>query len=254
MNAVSKKQTKKTGSRIAPIVTGAILVLCCMIPVSSNLFGQTGYITEITRVERIGGRLDVPGQPNAYKWHVGYKFKMKNGELETGSVTVQGDAISSKSGLRAGSSIRYLAFYPRFNTPGEGGFDGNTIMYALLILFGVWMITLGVRKEKPPKTPVQRSREYRAAKTTKENQSPSIRKKPAGRVKAAQAPQPEPDWDSFEYDDETPITDAEADELYRLATEEEVEEEFDLINATDEGAAFYRKVLAIVRWRRANGR
>ena len=137
------------GSRIAPIILGAILVLCSMIPVSANLFGQTGHITEITRVERFGGRLDVPGRPNTYKWHVGYKFKMKNGELETGSVEVKGDAISSKSGLRAGSPIRYLAFYPGFNTPGEGEFDGSTMMYALVILFGVFMITLGARKEKP---------------------------------------------------------------------------------------------------------
>ena len=161
-------------------------------------------------------------------------------------------------------------------------------MYAAMIGFGVFMISLGVRKEKPPKTPAQRSREYRAAK---ENQPPPVQKKPASQIKAAtpvynsggekmfcencgtqlnegvkfcnncgasqeagqQTPQPEPDWDSFEYDDETPITDAEADELYGIATEDEIEEEFDLINSGDEGPAYYRKVLAIVRWRRANG-
>ena len=159
---MSKKQGKKNGSRIAPIIIGAILVICSMIPVSASLFGQTGHITEITRVERIGGRLDVSGQPNAYKWHVGYKFKMKNGELETGSVTVQGDAISSKSRLRAGSPVRYLAFYPGFNTPGEGGFNGSTIMYALMIPFGVFMISLGLRKEKPAKTSARRGRVYRS--------------------------------------------------------------------------------------------
>ena len=49
------------------------------------------------------------------------------------------------------------------------------------------------------------------------------------------------------------ITEAEADELYRIATEEEIEDEFDLINSTDEGPAYCRKVLAILRWRRANG-
>lgn len=63
----------------------------------------------------------------------------------------------------------------------------------------------------------------------------------------------EPDWDSFQYDDETALTQAEVVELYDNATDEEVEEEFDLINAIDEGPEYYRKVLAIIRWRRANG-
>ena len=242
---MGKKQKKKNkgSSRVAPIILGAIIILCSMIPVSASLFGQTGYITEITRVERIGGRLDVQGQPNSYKWDVGYTFKMKNGEYETGSVTVRGDAVSSKSGLRVGSPVRYLVFYPGFNTPGDGSLDGSTVMWIAMIGFGAFMISLGARKEKPSKTPAQRSREYRAAKAapTKTTEPPQ------------QAPATEPDWDSFEYDNITPITEAEADELYRLATEEEVEDEFDLINAYGEGPEFYRKVLAIVRWRRANG-
>ena len=136
-----------------------------MIPVSANLFGRTGYITEITRVERQGGRLDEPGRPNAYWWSVGYVFRMQNGEYETGSIQIKGDAISSKSGLRVGSPIRYLVFIPAYNTPGEGKLDGSTIMYVLVAVFGVWMITLGMRKEKSSKTPAQRSREYRATKT-----------------------------------------------------------------------------------------
>ena len=288
-----KKKKSKAADRIAPVVIGIIIALCSMIPVSSSLFGQTGYITEITRTERIGGREDINGQPNAYKWTVAYKFRMKNGEIETGSVTVHGDAVSSKSGLRAGSPVRYLAFYPGFNTPGEGGLDGSTIIWIVAIAFGVFMITLGVRKPKPKKTPAQRSREYKAAKETP---PPTVQSKPAGRVKAAvpiknpggnkmfcencgtqlndtakfckncgaiqqgqaqilqHTPATEPDWDSFEYDNDTPITEAEADELYRLATEEEIEDEFDLINSTDEGPAYCRKVLAIVKWRRANGK
>ena len=64
----------------------------------------------------------------------------------------------------------------------------------------------------------------------------------------------EPDWDSLQYDDETPVTEAEADELYGIATEEEIEDEFDLPNSGDEGSGYYRRVLAIVRWRRANGK
>ena len=89
---------------------------------------------------------------------------MENGEYETGSVQVKGDAVSSKSGLKAGSPVRYISFAPGFNTPGEGGFDGNTIMYVLIIGFGAFMIMLGVRKKKPAKTHAQRSREYRAVK------------------------------------------------------------------------------------------
>ena len=238
-----KKKKNKAASRIAPIIIGVILILCSMIPVSSSLFGQTGYITEITRTERIGGREDINGQPNAYKWTVAYKFKMKNGETATGSATVHGDAISSKSGLHAGSPVRYLAFYPSFNTPGDGGLDGSTVIWIVIIGFGVFMISLGARKPKPSKTPAQRSREYKAAKAAKESTD----------YIPQQPPAIEPDWDSFEYDNDTPITEAEADELYRIATDEEIEEEFDLINSTDEGPAYCRKILAIVRWRRANG-
>jgi|GEM_PF-2419544 len=291
---MSKKKKKgKAADRIAPIIIGMILVLCSMIPVSSSLFGKTGYITEITRTERIGGREDINGQPNAYKWTVAYEFKMKNGEIETGSVTVQGDAVSSKSGLRVGSPVRYLAFYPGFNTPGEGGLDGSTVIWIVTIAFGVFMISLGVRKPKPAKTPAQRSREYKVAKAAIENQLPTVQVKSASRVKATpiknsggsimfcencgtqlndnakfcnncgasqqptqtsqQTPATEPDWDSFEYDNDTPITEAEMDELAAIATDEEHEDEFDLINADTEGPEYFRKILAILRWRRANG-
>ena len=99
----NKKKKKKGSSRAAPIILGIILVVCPLIPVSSSLFGQTGYITQINNVERIGGRKDIPGQPNAYDWYIGYTFKMKNGEYETGSVTVIGDAINSKSGRQPDS-------------------------------------------------------------------------------------------------------------------------------------------------------
>ena len=68
-----------------------------------------------------------------------------------------------------------------------------------------------------------------------------------------QAPAAEPDWDSFEYDDQTPITTAEMNELAAIATDEEYEDEFDLINADTEGPEHFRKILAILRWRRANG-
>ena len=296
-----KKKKSKAANRIAPIIIGVIIVLCSMIPVSSSLFGQTGYITEITRTERIGGREDINGQPNAYKWTVAYNFKMKNGEIETGSTTVHGDAVSSKSGLRVGSPIRYLAVYPGFNTPGDGGLDGSTVVWVLMIGFGIFMIWLGARKPKPSKTPAQRSREYKAAKAAKESPATIAQTKPTGRENAAmpanhsggrimfcencgaqinntakfcrtcgacvaarasqqalthiplQPPEIEPDWDSFEYDNDMPITEAEADELYRIATEEEIEDEFDLINSTDEGPAYCRKILAIIRWRRANG-
>jgi len=141
---MDKKKKKKSG-KIAPIIIGAIIIICCMIPVSSSLFGQTGYITEITSSERRGGEID--GElPNTYYWTVNYIFKTQNGESHIGSVQVKGDAVSSKSGLRVGSSVRYLAFAPRFNTPGDGGFDSGTIMYLLLIGFGVFMIAIGVRK------------------------------------------------------------------------------------------------------------
>ena len=159
-----KRKGGAKADRIAPIIIGVIITLCSLIPVSASLFGQTGYITEITRAERVGGRLDEPGRPNAYWWSVDYIFKMKNGEYETGSEQVKGDAISSQSGLRVGSSVRYLVFAPRINSPGEGGMDGSTAMYVLCIGFGIWMIRLGARKPKPSKTAAQRSREYRAGK------------------------------------------------------------------------------------------
>ena len=298
---MSKKKKKKGSSRAAPIILGIILVVCPMIPLSSALFGQTGYITEINNVERFGGRADIQGQPNAYEWHIGYTFKMKNGEYKTGSVTVIGDAVSSKSGLRAGSPIRYLAFYPSFNTPGKGGLDASTAMWIAAIGFGVLLIVLGARKPKPAKTPAQRSREYKeakAAKAVKEGPTPVQTKPQTSRVKASapishtvgnkmfcencgtqlnntakfcnncgasqqplqspkQSPQQatviEPDWDSIGYDEITPITKAEMDELAAIATDEEYEEEFDLINADTEGPEYFRKILAILRWRRANG-
>jgi hypothetical protein len=291
---MAKKKKRGIGGRIGEVILGAILVFGGMIPVSASLFGQTGHITEITSSQRFGGALRDGSLPNTYKWDIGYKFKMKNGEYETGSVTVNGDAVSSKSGLRAGSPVRYLAFYPGFNTPGGGGFDVSTMMYVLCVGIGVLLIWFGVRKETEAKTPSQRSREYRAAKAAEDNQPPPppVKKKPTRRAKTAaavnnsggdnkmfckncgtessaganfckscganlqtgrQAPAAEPDWDSFEYDDETPITEAEADELYGIATEEEVADEFDLINSGEAGPAYYRKVLPIVRWRRANG-
>ena len=289
-----KKKKNKAPSRVAPIILGIILVVCPMIPLSSALFGQTGYITEINNVERIGGRKDIQGQPNAYDWHIGYTFKMRNGEYETGSTTVIGDAVSSKSGLRAGSPIRYLAIYPGFNTPGYGGLDGSTVMWIAVIVFGVFLIVLGARNPKPQKTPAQRSREYKAAKAAKENPSPVQSKPSATRAdpaipinnsggnkmfcencgaqlnvaakfcnscganqQPAQAPQRspagEPDWDSFKYDDTTPITKTEMDELAAIATDEEYEDEFDLINADTEGPEHFRKILAILRWRRSTG-
>jgi len=285
--AGKKRKGNGSGRKIAPIIIGVVIVLCSLIPVSESLFGLTGYITEIHSSERIGGEQGDGNLPNTYQWSVGYTFKTKSGEYMTGSMTTQGDAISSKSGLRAGSPVRYLAFAPKFNTPGEGMFDGSTIMYVLLAAFGVFMITLGVRKEKPSKTPAQRSGEYRAARAARENQSPAVQTKPACRVNVAQpvyssgddkmscencgtqldtgakfckscgasrqAPAIEPEWDSFAYDGKTALTQAEVDELYGIATEEEIEEEFDLINSGDEGSAYYRKVLDIVRWRRANG-
>ena len=270
MSKKQKKKGKRKADRIVPIIIGIIIVVCCMIPVSSSLFGQTGYITEITSSERRAGELDDGELPNTYYWTVGYKFKTKSGEYETGSVQVKGDAVSSKSGLKVGSPVRYLEFAPRFNTPGEGGFDGSTIMYLLLIGFGVFMITLGVRKDKPSKTPARRSREYRASKTAQpvygggkkimfcKNCGTELIAnakfcKNCG-VSQPEIPLAEPDWDSFAYDDETALTNTEVDELYGIATEEEIEDEFDLINSGDEGPAYYRKVLAIVRWRRTNGK
>jgi len=153
MSKKKKKNRKgsKIENRVAFIIIGAVIALCSMFPVASSLFGQTGYITEITSNERFGGRKDEPGQPNAYEWHIGYIFRTKSGQYETGSVTVKGDAISSKSGLRAGSPVRYLAFAPRINNPGRGGFDGNMILYVFLIGLGVVFIVLGAREGKPSK-------------------------------------------------------------------------------------------------------
>ena len=159
---MSKKQKRKNKDRIALIITGAILVIGSMIPVSASLFGQTGYITEITSSNRFGGALGDGALPNTYEWHIGYTFKTKNGEYKTGSVTVKGDAVSSKSGLRVGSPIRYFAFAPQFNTPGKGRFDSSTIIYVLMIGLGVFLIMLGVRKKKPLKTPATKSRNITA--------------------------------------------------------------------------------------------
>ena len=264
---MANKKPKKE-SRITPIVIGVVMIVCCMIPVSASLFGRTGHITKITSSNRVGGNLDEPGRPNAYWWTVSYTFVMKNGKESTGSEQVKGDAVSAKSGLCAGSPVRYLAFVPGINSPGEGGFDSNTIMYVLCIGFGVFMIWLGARKPKPPKTPSRRSREYKAKKApapvpesgtmfcancgTKLGADVKF----CGNCGASQQATAvvEPDWDALEFDDNTPITDTEAEELYKIATEEEIHEEFDLINSTDEGPAFCRKILAIVKWRRANGK
>ena len=161
---VGKKRKKNgAGRKIVPIIIGTILVIGSMIPVSASLFGQTGYITEIRSSERVGGELGDGNLPNTYNWSVSFVFKMENGGYATGSVTTKGGAISSKSGLRVGSPVRYLAFAPKVNTPGEGVFDVSTILYVLLAAFGGFLITLGVWKEKPKpsKTPAQRSREYR---------------------------------------------------------------------------------------------
>jgi len=139
--------------RTAPIIIGAIIALCSLLPVSASLFGETGHITEITSSKRFGGELGDGNLPNTYEWHESYTFTTKNGEYQTGSITVKGDAISSKSGLRAGSPVRYLAFAPTINTPGKGMFDGSTLLYLLMIGFGVFMIRLGFRKAPPKKTP-----------------------------------------------------------------------------------------------------
>ena len=84
-----KKKKKKKKNRISPIIIGVVMIICCMIPVSVSLFGQTGRITEITGSERIGGRLDEPGRPNAYWWTVSYKFETKSGAIETGSEQIK---------------------------------------------------------------------------------------------------------------------------------------------------------------------
>jgi len=135
------------GNRITTVIVGVIIALCSMIPVSEGMFGRTGYIVEIRSSERSGGAREYGSTPNSYEWTVGYTFKTESGEYETGSVTVNGDAVSSKSGLRVGSPVRYLAFAPRFNRPGEGRLDGTTFMYLLTAAFGVYMVTLGVRKK-----------------------------------------------------------------------------------------------------------
>ena len=79
---------------------------------------------------------------------------MKNGEIDTGSVTVNGDAISLKYGLWVGSPVHYLAFFSDINTLGEGWVDGSTVIWSVMIGFGMFIITLGVREPKPKKTPV----------------------------------------------------------------------------------------------------
>jgi len=77
MKEKKKRDENGKGNRIAVIIIGAILVLGLLLPVASNLFGRTGYITEITRFERIGGKLDEPGYSNAYWWSVGYNSRRK---------------------------------------------------------------------------------------------------------------------------------------------------------------------------------
>jgi len=140
---------KKNRVQIAPVIIGAIMALCCMIPVTENLFGKTGYVTEIRYAQRQGGALADGSRPNTYEWTVGYTFKTQSGEYVTGSVTVNGDAISSKSKLKAGDPVRYLAFAPNFNTPGNGMLDGGVFWYLLPAGFGVFMIVLGIRSGKP---------------------------------------------------------------------------------------------------------
>jgi hypothetical protein len=286
---MSKKQKNKSvsmskGNRIAVIIIGAFLAVGSLLPVAMTLFGQTGYITEINSSERFGGAVGSGALPNTYEWHISYTFKTKDGKYETGSITAVGDAVSSKSGLRVGSPVRYFTLIPAYNTPGEGLYDNNAYMFLLVTAVGVWMVTLGARKGKPSKTPAQRSREYQAAKTS----PPSVRTKPPSRVKAAQpinnsggnkmfcgkcgtqlgadakfcnncgasqqAPVTEPDWDSFEYSD-TPLTANEENRLAELATEEEWLEEFELnLDENVTNAAYCRRTLAIVEWRRSNGR
>jgi hypothetical protein len=142
MNAIQKK----IHSKALLIILGAILTLFPLLPVSINLFGSTGYVTEITRTERI--RRDDDGRLDAYLWEVGYKFRMKDGEITTGSVQVKGAAYSPKSGLRVGSPIRYFALRPGFNTPGEGKLDTTTFMFLFVTAVGVFLIRQGVRKPK----------------------------------------------------------------------------------------------------------
>jgi hypothetical protein len=257
---MTKQKKKKGQSRIPLIVIGAFLTLGGLAFIAPGLFGSTGYVTEIYRSERVGGSQNINGNPNAYYWQVSYKFKTANGEIETGSVQVVGDAISSKSGIRAGSPVRYIAFKPEWNRPGSVGIDWSGVAY---LVFGVPILILGVKKPKPKKTPAQKSREYRAAK---EKPCIPVPGKPAGSrelrqaiyqsggekmfcencgtqinadaefcracgtsvdARAKQAPAAEPDWDSFEYDD-TPLTTEEYNQLDELLTEDEWEEEFEL--------------------------
>jgi hypothetical protein len=141
------KNKKKKGQSIIPlIIIGAFLVLGGLVFIAPGLFGRTGYVTEVYRSERIGGSQNINGNPNAYYWQVSYKFKTANGEITTGSVQVVGDAISSKSGIRTGSPVRYFAFKPGWNSPGSEGFNGAGVAY---LAAGIFILTLGVRKPKP---------------------------------------------------------------------------------------------------------
>ena len=148
---MAKKKQKGSiiEQRVAPIILGALLVFVSLIIISATLFGQTGYVTEITRNERVGGRYEMGSNPNVYDWYVSYKFKTENGEIETGSVRVRGNDYSSKSGLRPGSPIRYLPFYPGYNTPGDGKFNVSTFLWLLTAAIGAWLISLGAKKGKP---------------------------------------------------------------------------------------------------------
>ena len=160
---MSKKKKVKRQGKIPLIIIGLFLTLGGLAFIAPGLFGNTGYITEITRSERILGSEDIIGAPNSYRWHVNYKFRTATGEIATGFVEVRGDAISSKSGLHVGSPVRYFAFYPSWNQPGSAGIDihfGGVVFLAV----GVFMLTLAVKKPKPKKTPAQRSRAYQAAK------------------------------------------------------------------------------------------
>jgi len=184
---MSKKKSTgmSKGNRIAFIIIGAFLAVGSLLPVATTVFGQTGYITEINSSERFGGAVGDGALPNTYEWHVSYTFKTKDGKLETGSITAVGDAVSSKSGLRVGSPVRYFTLIPAYNTPGESLYDNNAYMFLLVTAVGVWMVTLGARKGKPSKTPAQRSREYQSTQAAKLN-PPPVGAKQSSRVKAAQ--------------------------------------------------------------------
>ena len=64
----------------------------------------------------------------------------------------------------------------------------------------------------------------------------------------------EPDWDTFVYDSDTPFTSDEERRLVELATDEEWLDEFELdLDEHVSDAAYCRRTLAIVEWRRTNG-